>query len=209
MSVAPWRARIHRRANVWVRPLTRALAAIGVTPDAVTITGLVVSASAAVCLVGGAIRAAGVIWLAGSALDMLDGALARETGSVRRTGAFLDSTLDRASEGLILTAAVYHFSVEGLPLAAAAAAYSLAASFMVSYTRARAEGLGAECKSGLATRVERVILIGAGLVFEVLLAAIVLLAALATITAVQRIWRVRAELSRPAGRPSPPDFDPR
>ncbi len=195
MSIERLRDGFQRRANALVDPVVRRLARSGVTPDAVTCAGLVLSAAAAACLAAGMLRTAGAVWLAGSALDMLDGALARHTGTVHRGGAFLDSSLDRIGEGLLLTAAVYHFSVQGMPLAAAVTAWALLASLMVSYTRARAEGLGATCRTGLATRAERVILLGLGLVFEVLAAAVAVLAVLATITTVQRLLHVRAALA--------------
>lgn len=195
MTLEQFRGTLHHRANALIDPVTRRLARAGVTPDAITYTGLFLSAAAAACLAGGMLRTAGVVWLIGSALDMLDGALARNTGAVNRKGAFLDSSLDRVAEGLLLTAAVYHFAGQGMALASAASAYALLASFMVSYTRARAEGLGAGCKSGLATRLERVILLGMGLLLGVFEIAIVVLAVLATITTVHRLVRVRAALS--------------
>lgn len=195
MNLEQQRERLHRRANALSEPLTDLLARLGVTPDLLTVAGLLVSAAAAACLAGGALRTAGVVFLLGSALDLLDGALARHKGMAALTGAFLDSSLDRISEGLLLTAAVYHFAHQGMELAAAASAYALLASFMVSYTRARAEALGAACKSGVATRAERVVLIAAGLVFDVLGAAVAVLAVLATITTVQRLVHVRSTLS--------------
>lgn len=195
MSIDELRGSLQRLANVVIDPLTRWLARGGVVPDTVTYAGLAVSAAAAACLAAGMLRTAGLVWLVGSALDMLDGALARNTGAVNRKGAFLDSSLDRISEGLLLTAAVYHFAAQGMAPAAAISAYALLASFMVSYTRARAEGLGANCKSGVATRLERVVLLGVGLVLEVLVIAMGVLAVLATITTVQRLARVRAALN--------------
>ncbi|MGA8261139.1 MAG: CDP-alcohol phosphatidyltransferase family protein [Arenicellales bacterium] len=202
MNLEQQRERLHRRANTLSEPLTGLLARLGVTPDLLTVVGLLVSAAAAACLAGGALRAAGVVFLLGSALDLLDGALARHQGMAGRTGAFLDSSLDRISEGLLLTAAVYHFAHHGMELAAAGSAYALLSSFMVSYTRARAEGLGVACKGGLATRTERVVLIAAGLVFDVLGAAIAVLAVLATITTVQRLVHVRSALSGAEAAPS-------
>lgn len=195
VSLEQLRDRLHHQANTLSAPLTRMLARAGATPDLVTVAGLVLSAVAALCLAGGALRTAGVIWLVGSALDLLDGALARHNGMVARKGAFLDSTLDRISEGLLLTAAVYHFALQGMEPAAAVCAYALLVSFMVSYTRARAEALGVSCKSGLATRAERVALLGLGLVFNALFIAVTILAILATITTFQRLVHVRAVLS--------------
>lgn len=195
MTIEKIREAFHVRANALVEPFVRRLARAGVTPDGITYAGLALSAAAAACLAAGLLRTAALVWLLGSALDMLDGALARATGAVNRRGAFLDSSLDRVSEGLLLTAAVYHFAAQDMAGMAAVSAYALLASFMVSYARARAEGLGAGCKSGLATRAERVILLGLGLLFDFVAAAIVVLAILTTITTVQRLVQVRVVLS--------------
>lgn len=195
MTLELFRERLHDRANALSAPVTRWLARARVTPDGITVAGLALSAGSAACLAGGALRSAGVVWLVGSALDVLDGALARHNGMAAPKGAFLDSSLDRISEGLVLTAAVYHFAAEQAELAAAISAYALLASLMVSYTRARAEALGASCKNGLATRPERVVLIGAGLLFNLLATAITLLAVLATVTTVQRLVQSRRRLS--------------
>ncbi|HSH41387.1 MAG TPA: CDP-alcohol phosphatidyltransferase family protein [Arenicellales bacterium] len=204
MSIEQIRAALHRQANALIDPLILRFARSGFTPDAITVSGLVFSAVAAGFLAAGMPRSAGVIWLLASSLDMLDGALARRTGATNRSGAFLDSSLDRVSEGVLLTAAVYYFAVLGAPVVAAVAAWAMLASLMVSYTRARGEGLGTECRGGLATRVERVILLGLGLVFGVLPIAIGVLAVLATVTTVQRIVLVRAALSRDEGADAEP-----
>lgn len=195
MTLEERRDRLHQRANALSAPLIGALARAGVTPDVMTVTGLVLSAAAAACLAGGAVRTAGLVWLVGSALDLLDGALARRQGLAARKGAFLDSSLDRISEGLLLTAAVYYFAHRGMEVSAAASTYALLGSFMVSYTRARAEALGVVCRNGLATRPERVLLLAVGLVFDILGLAIAVLAVLATITTVQRLAHVRSALS--------------
>jgi CDP-diacylglycerol--glycerol-3-phosphate 3-phosphatidyltransferase len=116
-------------------------------------------------------------------------------------GAFLDSTLDRIEEGIVLTAVAAYFSKEGDDLAVAAVVVAVLASLMVSYTRARAEALGVECKVGIADRAVRVVILSAGLLLaslELLAPAVYVLAVLSTITVVQRIWHVRRELTRPA-----------
>jgi CDP-diacylglycerol--glycerol-3-phosphate 3-phosphatidyltransferase len=116
-------------------------------------------------------------------------------------GAFLDSTLDRIEEGVVLTAVAAHFSREGDHLAVAAVVVAVLASLMVSYTRARAEALGVECKVGIADRTVRVVILSAGLVFAdlgALAPAVYVLAGLSTITVFQRIWHVRGELTRAA-----------
>src|SRR5215207_6955608 len=121
--------------------------------------------------------------------------------------AFLDSTLDRIEEGVVLTAVAFQFSDRGDNLAVSAVVIAVLASLMVSYTRARAEALGVECKVGIADRAVRVVILSAGLLFakgagifdvELLEPAVYLLAGLSVITVVQRIWHVRGELKAPA-----------
>jgi CDP-diacylglycerol---glycerol-3-phosphate 3-phosphatidyltransferase len=133
--------------------------------------------------------------------DTLDGRYSRMSGKGSPFGAFLDSTLDRIEEGIVLTAVAYRFSEQGDDIAAAAVVVAVLASLMVSYTRARAEALGVECKVGIADRAVRVVILSAGLVFadlDLLAPAVYVLAALSTITVFQRIWHVRRELTRPA-----------
>ncbi|MEX2253532.1 MAG: hypothetical protein WD649_05215, partial [Thermoleophilaceae bacterium] len=118
-------------------------------------------------------------------------------------GAFLDSTLDRGEEGIVLAPVAAYFATRGDDLAVAAVVVAVVGSLMVSYTRARAEALGVECKVGLATRPVRVVILSAGLVFakgaslgdfELLEPAVYVMAALTTITVFQRVFHVRAEL---------------
>ena len=122
-------------------------------------------------------------------------------------GAFLDSTLDRMEEGIVLTAVAYQFSEAGNDAAVAAVVVAVLASLMVSYTRARAEALGVECKVGIADRAVRVVILSAGLVLakgasildvELLEPAVWVLAGLSVITVGQRIFHVRKELTRAA-----------
>jgi CDP-diacylglycerol--glycerol-3-phosphate 3-phosphatidyltransferase len=119
-------------------------------------------------------------------------------------GAFLDSTLDRIEEGIVLTAVAGNFALKGNRVAAAAVVVAVLSSLMVSYTRARAEALGVECKVGIATRPVRVVILSIGLIFargswigdfSLLQPAVYVLAALSLITVAQRIWHVRSELN--------------
>ena len=134
--------------------------------------------------------------------DTLDGRYSRMSGKASPFGAFLDSTLDRIEEGVVLAAVGVYFSRQGNDLAVGATVLAVLASLMVSYTRARAEALGVECKVGIADRAVRVVILSAGLVFGDLLnliaPAVYVLAALSTITVFQRIWHVRKELTRAA-----------
>jgi CDP-diacylglycerol--glycerol-3-phosphate 3-phosphatidyltransferase len=118
-------------------------------------------------------------------------------------GAFLDSTLDRIEEGLVLAAVAVLFSKDGEDFAVAAVVIAAVASLMVSYTRARAEALGVSGKVGIADRAVRVVILSAGLVLsglglDVLEISVYVLAALAVVTVIQRIWHVRGELAQPA-----------
>ena len=139
--------------------------------------------------------AAGVFYLAAGTLDLLDGVLARAGGKPTRFGAFLDSTLDRASEGVVFAAIGYRFAAEGSALDAGVVVLALLGSVLVSYVRARAEGLGARCRAGIATRAERVLLVALGLLFGLLAEAVYLVAFLTAVTVVQRIACARRELS--------------
>jgi CDP-diacylglycerol--glycerol-3-phosphate 3-phosphatidyltransferase len=140
---------------------------------------------------------------------MLDGRYARASGKGSPFGAFLDSTLDRVEEGVVLTAVAANFAADGDDVAVAAVVVAVLASLMVSYTRARAEALGVECKVGIADRPVRVVILSAGLVLaglDVLKPAVYVLAALALITVGQRVWHVRQQLLRSAAA-APPATD--
>jgi len=167
------------------------------TPNAISLTGLALCVVAAVLVWQELFLLGGIAFIAGSVCDTLDGRYSRMSGKGTPFGAFLDSTLDRMEEGIVLTAVAYHFAVDGDDLAVAAVVVAVLASLMVSYTRARAEALGVECKVGIADRAVRVVILSAGLVFaflDLLAPAVYVLAALSTITVFQRIWHVRRQL---------------
>jgi CDP-diacylglycerol--glycerol-3-phosphate 3-phosphatidyltransferase len=145
----------------------------------------------------------GVAFIVGSVMDTLDGRYSRMSGKGTLFGAFLDSTLDRIEEGVVLTAVAWYFADAGDAIAAAACVFVVLGSLMVSYTRARAEALGVECKVGLATRPVRVVILSVGLVFakgaglgdfELLAPAIYAMGALTAFTVAQRVWHVRQQL---------------
>jgi CDP-diacylglycerol--glycerol-3-phosphate 3-phosphatidyltransferase len=171
------------------------------TPNAISLTGLALCLVAAVLVWNEYFFLGGIAFIIGSICDTLDGRYSRMSGKGTSFGAFLDSTLDRMEEGIVLTAVARYFSEQGDDLAVAAVVVAVLASLMVSYTRARAEALGVECKVGIADRAVRVVILSAGLVFfslDLLAPAVYVLAALSTITVFQRIWHVRKELTRPA-----------
>ena len=186
-------------AEWWVRPFV----ALGLTPNMVTAMGFAVSvASAAAIAMDHLVWAAVLLFIAG-AFDLSDGALARVQGSRSTFGAFFDSTLDRYSEAIVLLGFVYLYGKEGRTDLLLVVFAGLVGSIMVSYTRARAEGLGFECKEGLYARPERVMTLVVGLLlYPWVLWFLVGLAVLSNITAIQRmvhVWR----LTHPAGSMNP------
>ncbi len=172
------------------------------TPNAISITGLVLNIVAAVLVWQEMYIVGGLAFIVGSVCDTLDGRYSRMSGKGTQFGAFLDSTLDRIEEGIVLTAVAAVFAAHDNQLAAAATVVAVLASLMVSYTRARAEALGVECKVGIASRAVRVVILSAGILLAdlgLLAPSVYVLAALGTITVLQRIFHVRAELRAGAG----------
>jgi CDP-diacylglycerol--glycerol-3-phosphate 3-phosphatidyltransferase len=179
------------------------LARTRVSPNALTTAGVALCGAAAVVVYFEyrwellAFWLGALLFVIGSVLDILDGALARSSGKGTPFGAFLDSTTDRISEGFMLGAIALVFSRDGDQLAVAFTFAAVAGSFLVSYTRARAEALGLKGDVGIGSRAERVVVIVAGLVLApwgVLPWAIYLLTATAWITVLQRVLAVRTQL---------------
>jgi CDP-diacylglycerol--glycerol-3-phosphate 3-phosphatidyltransferase len=163
------------------------------TPNAISLTGFALCVVAAVLVWEEYFFLGGIAYIVGSVCDTLDGRYSRMSGKGTSFGAFLDSTLDRIEEGLVLTAVGAYFARTG----------DVLASLMVSYTRARAEALGVECKVGIADRPVRVVILSIGLVLakganvvdiELLAPAVYVLAGLSSVTVWQRIWHVRKAL---------------
>jgi CDP-diacylglycerol--glycerol-3-phosphate 3-phosphatidyltransferase len=178
------------------------------TPNAISLTGFALCVVAAVLVWQEQWILGGLAFILGSICDTLDGRYSRMSGKGTPFGAFLDSTLDRIEEGVVLTAVAAYFSQRGDDLAVAAVVLAVLASLMVSYTRARAEALGVECKVGIADRPVRVVILSAGLVLaagelidglDLLAAAVYVLAGLSIVTVIQRIWHVRRQLIARAG----------
>jgi CDP-diacylglycerol--glycerol-3-phosphate 3-phosphatidyltransferase len=174
------------------------------TPNTISLTGLALNLVAAVLVWERLYFLGGIAFIVGSVMDTLDGRYSRMSGKGTPFGAFLDSTLDRIEEGIVLTAVAADFAREGRSGAAAAVVVAVLASLMVSYTRARAEALGVECKVGIATRPVRVVILSIGLIFakgaslghfSLLAPAVYVLAALSVVTVAQRIWHVKRALS--------------
>ena len=193
-----------RSAQAWRAYARNRLIESRLTPNAISMTGLVGNLAAAVLVTQELFFLAGIAFIAGSVMDTLDGRYSRMSGKGTLFGAFLDSTLDRIEEGVVLTAIAWYFAEkDGDAVAAAACVFVVLSSLMVSYTRARAEALGVECKVGVATRPVRVVILSIGLVFgagdlissvDLLPASIYAMAALTSFTVVQRVVHVRRQL---------------
>jgi CDP-diacylglycerol--glycerol-3-phosphate 3-phosphatidyltransferase len=174
-------------------PIVSPLASIGVTPNMISAAGFAGNVAAAAFAGGGQLRIAGALMLMFSALDLLDGALARKTGTVTRFGAIFDSALDRLSEAAVLAGLLFHYTQVGQHTEEIVLAYAaIVGSVMVSYVRARAEGIGLELREGLFTRAERVLLLGGALIIGlgVVRWALWALAVLSHATAAQRVFAV-------------------
>lgn len=219
--VATVKRQLQDGAHAVLEPLVALLSQLGVRADHLTIAGLALSGLSGLAFFEGHSRTGALLLALAGVCDLLDGELARRTGAASRFGAFLDSTLDRLSEAAVLLGilgfylrnllalvlhperALFQISTGLEPLTWAVVAFTVAlaltGSFMVSYTRARAEGLGLDCKVGWFERPERVaLLILAGLlkVFWAMSAALLLLAVLSFATAAQRVAHVHRNTRR-------------
>jgi CDP-diacylglycerol--glycerol-3-phosphate 3-phosphatidyltransferase len=179
-----WRRRISVRVTT---PLAKLLAHTPITPNVLTWMGFLLTCIAAVIISRGYLLWGGIWVLVAGFMDMLDGALARNTGRVSRFGAVLDSTLDRLSEGVVLLGVIFILARDGSELGAVLAGATLTLSFSVSYIRARSEGMGVECSEGWFTRTERVIVIALGLMLNQIILSLFIVATLSLITATQRL----------------------
>lgn len=185
-----------------LKPLTSLFVRVGLHPDILTFLGLLLNLAAAVIFAKGWFHVAGLVMLLGGLFDVLDGEVARASHKGSKFGALLDSTLDRYSEIFVsFGIAVYYIGMlirthSVLSIAALTALFfALAGSLMVSYVRARAEGLGEECKVGIMQRPERIIIIVTGALLSVLgkiflIIALWLVAFFANFTVIERIWYI-------------------
>jgi len=182
-----------RRWSAWVvEPIARLLARLHITPNQATVIGCLLTSAVGVIIAFGHLRIAGIFLIVTLALDAVDGTLARMTDSVSLFGAFLDSTLDRWAEIALYFGLAWHFTQTGQSYAVLLTMLVMATSLMVSYSRARAEGVGIPLKEGLFTRFERLVVLVLGLIFSDLIVwALAVIAILAAVTAVQRILATR------------------
>lgn len=202
----PARQKLSDATRALFDPVIRGLVRAGVTPNAITVFGFVLAVATAVLAGFQQWIAAGIVFVIGSFSDMFDGSVARMSGKATRFGAFLDSNLDRLGEGLVLGGIGVAMAHEGRTWAVAVTFIALAGSFLVSYTRARAEGLGIDSnKGGLFSRTERLVLVGIaiflggwGITIEVVMT---ILAVGTLLTFAQRLSYVHSVLRDADGSP--------
>lgn len=163
---------------------------VGVSPNALTFLGLLLSALTGLVLARGSFALGGLLTLLAGSFDMLDGAVARAGGKMSVFGGFLDSTVDRYSEAVLLFGLLVHFTGAGDSTAVGLIYITTVGSLMISYTRARAEGLGLKNEVGLLARPERVVILGLSLLFGRPELALWLLAIGTNVTAAQRVYHV-------------------
>ena len=179
-----------------VKPIGAALRKTKITPDHLTIVGLLVGAAAAVAVGSGRLRLGLILVIAAALPDLLDGALAKASNTSSQRGAFFDSTVDRITDALLLGGIAYYFAVNEEDPRLAVLPFAVSSvSFVVSYQRAKAESLGLDAKGGLMERAERIVLLCIGLLIEpwingALIWILWLMLVLISITAVQRFMKV-------------------
>lgn len=180
--------RLRPKIAVILQPIARGLLRLHITANVLTFLGLLLAVGVGLAAANGQMLFAGILMLLSGPLDALDGAVARQSGSAtNKFGAFFDSTCDRYAEGFVLLGlSIFGLSIidQRLVILAFIAFWG---SLLISYTRARAEGLGIDCKVGLLTRMERFILVSVMLIFNQILIGLIVLAILTHITALQRI----------------------
>lgn len=187
---------IRQRAQIFLDILARGLGNIGLTPNALTLIGFGFMCGIGIVLATGNFALGGILIVVAGIFDALDGSLARLTNRVTKFGAFLDSTTDRFAEGALFFGMLYAFVQRGMIFVVYIIFFALLGSLMVSYARARAEGIGVQCKEGLLTRFERIALLVIGLIATAffgdapLLIVLGFLAIFTPLTAAQRMWLV-------------------
>jgi CDP-diacylglycerol--glycerol-3-phosphate 3-phosphatidyltransferase len=178
------------QAGVILMPIARVMGRLGIHPNTITILGLLLQSGVGVVFGLGHIQLGGWLLLLVAPVDALDGALARALGRESRFGAFLDSTLDRFSDAALILGLLVYYLRQGASVEVVVAFVAMVGAIMVSYTRARAEAMGFDCKVGLLTRMERIVLIGALSAVGLPTVMLWTLAGLSMVTVVQRILHV-------------------
>ncbi|CAN5554874.1 CDP-alcohol phosphatidyltransferase family protein [soil metagenome] len=185
--------------DVVMKPVGRALARSGIGANTITAVGVVLQALVALAIVEARLLLAGLLAIVAAVADTLDGAVAKAQNRTDRFGALLDSTADRLSDALFFVPVAWLYGVSPDPArrdqrwVAALALAALVVSFLVSYVKARAEGLGYECNVGIVERAERLILMIVGLLLDLVPLVLIVLATLSVVTVVQRLMHVRGQ----------------
>ena len=178
------------------RPAARLLEKIGLSPNNVTLIGLILSGVTAYVISFGEFFTGSILLILGSTLDMADGALARLQNRATATGSLLDSVADRTSEAIIFMGLLLFYLESHSALEVLLIFFALTGSFMVSYMRAKGESLGVHSTVGVMTRPERVLTLAIGLLTAQLLIALTIIALLSSFTALHRFWHIRGELAK-------------
>ena len=184
--------RLRSLLNPIVDGIARVFVKLGFSPSGLTVIGVLVACVAAALIARGMLAAGGVVVLVAGVFDMFDGAVARMTDRATKFGALFDSVMDRVSEAVVLLGLLWFYLEDGEQLGAVLVYVSIVGSTMVSYVRARAEGLGIECKGGLMQRPERVASLGIGIIVgqwwePAVLIVLGVIAVLTVVTTVQRV----------------------
>lgn len=177
-------------SRFFLEPIARFIGWTRISPNVISMVGFLLTVGVAFVIGSGHLRLGGFLVFAAAGFDALDGTLARMTGRTSRFGAFLDSTLDRFSEAVIFLGLFIYLVNQGAQIELVLIYATIVGSLMVSYARARAEGIGVPLKEGLLTRFERVLLLIIGLIFNQLTLVLWILAIFTNFTAVQRMWLV-------------------
>lgn len=194
-------AKVRAGWDKFMSPIGRWLGRTNVNPNALTLAGVIIQIGSALLILEGRLLLAGVVGVLAGCFDALDGAVAKAQGRTTKFGAILDSTTDRLGDALVFIPVAWLYGVQpdvdlqDEPLIAALALGALVASFLVSYIKARAEGMGLECNVGIAERAERLIIMYLGLILNLVPIAVVMLLVLSVITFLQRLVHVHAQAS--------------
>ena len=184
---------VRKYSRIFLEPLARFISRTGLSPNVITVIGFLLMVGVAFVLARGYLVLGGLLIIAAVLFDAIDGTLARMMGRTSRFGAFLDSTLDRFSEAIIFLGLFIYLIGQGQKIELILIYATVVGSMMVSYARARAEGIGVPLKDGLFTRFERIFILVVGLLFDQLTLALWVLAIFTNLTAIQRmylVWRI-------------------
>jgi len=184
---------VRKYSRIFLEPLARFISRSSISPNVITVIGFLLMAGVAFVLARGYLVLGGLLIIAAALFDAIDGTLARMMGRTSRFGAFLDSTLDRFSEAIIFLGLFIYLIGQDQTIELVLIYATVVGSMMVSYARARAEGIGVPLKDGMFTRFERIFILVVGLLFNVLTLALWVLAVFTNLTAIQRmylVWRI-------------------